>query len=71
MRSLLERGAGSNDRTVREEQALLRSRAKLEKHCNGMESRLNGLETYNGRLVAVINAIRKQNAPHRQAMKRV
>jgi len=70
MRRLLERGAGSTDRAVREEQALLRSRAKLEKHCNGMESRLNGLETYNVRLVAVINAIRKQNAPHRQAMKR-
>lgn len=71
LRCLITTGAGSNHRIVRQEQTLLRERALLEKRCNGMDLRLNNLETYNERLVTVINAIRKQNAPHRQAMKHV
>ena len=62
---------GLSDRTAREDLANTRERAKLEKRCHGFESRLNALETYNARLAGVIDALRKQNAPRRQAMKRV
>ena len=42
-----------------------------EKRCHGLEERLNALETYNERLTGVVNALRKQNAPRRQAKARV
>ena len=67
--SRVETGAGAHDFAAKRDRALNHTRAKLDKRCNGLESRLNGLETYNARLVEMINAIRKQNAPHRQAMK--
>ena len=66
-----KQGLGSHNRTVNEDKVFTHERAKLEKRCHGFESRLNALETYNARLAGVIDALRKQNAPRRQAMKRV
>ena len=43
----------------------------LQKRCAGFESKLNELETYNQKLMELINGLRKQNEPHRQETKRV
>jgi len=53
------------------EVAALRTRGKLEKRCAGFESKLNELKTYNQKLMEVINGLRKQNEPIRQARVRL
>ena len=60
-------GSKSSDAEV----AAMRQRGKLEKRCAGFESKLNELETYNQKLMDVINGLRKQNEPNRQARLRV
>ena len=59
------------DRAVSEHNAQLRKRSKLARRVSGFEEKLNELDTYNGKLVETISALRKQNEPHRNAEKRV
>ncbi|KAL1527505.1 hypothetical protein AB1Y20_008961 [Prymnesium parvum] len=49
----------------------LRTRGKLEKRCAFFECKLNELEKYNQKLMDLINGLRKQNDPHRQAEARM
>ena len=58
-------------RSADAEVGLMRQRGKLEKRCAGFESKLNELETYNQKLMDMINGLRKQNEPNRQARLRV
>ena len=48
-----------------------RTKAKLERRVSGFESKLNELDTYNYKLVQMIDGLRRQNEPHRMATKKV
>ena len=41
-----------------------RTKAKLERRVSGFESKLNELDTYNYKLVQMIDGLRRQNEPH-------
>ena len=46
-----------------------RTKAKLERRVGGFEEKLNELDTYNEKLVAMISGLRKQREPHLQSVK--
>ena len=48
-----------------------KTKVKLERRVSGFESKLNELDTYNFKLVSMIDALRRQNEPHRTSTKRV
>ena len=58
------------DRAKAEVASQVRTRAKLERRVSGFEEKLNELDTYNGKLVGMISALRKQAEPHHHAEKR-
>jgi len=59
------------DRAKTELAAAMRTRNKLERKVGGFEEKLNELDAYNEKLVAMISGLRKQGEPHRQGAKRV
>ena len=68
---IVAEGGGSRDTVMRAEQALLRRRAKLEKRVGAYAARQDEVERYNDKLVAAVNGLRKQSAPHRLALKQL
>jgi len=67
----MRHGTGDKDKVRAEIRQAGRMRTKLERRVGGFELKLNELEGYNEKLVAMIGGLRKQNEPHRSAQKQM
>lgn len=69
LHEVLRSGESSGEQIKARDEGARRKKAKLEKRISTLETKLNGLETYNVQLVTAINNLRMQNGPVREAFR--
>ena len=71
LREVLSSGQAGTHAVKGRDEGAKRTQARETKRIETMETKLSGLEVYNGQLISAINNLRMLNAPNRQAIRKL